>query len=88
MIRLQGWAQGEKKKPEVKILVDYCWRKYNIFHPKKIPDFRLKPEVAYRCVSYLEQAGINCEIFHFQDMCLFKLHTARNFITLPDLKFF
>ena len=24
-----------KKKPEVKILGDYCWRKYNIFHQKK-----------------------------------------------------
>ena len=31
----QGWAQGKKKKPEVQILGDYCWRKYNIFYPKK-----------------------------------------------------
>ena len=42
----QGWAQGKKKKPEVKILGDYCWRKYNIIHPKK-PEFRLKPEIAH-----------------------------------------
>ena len=25
----------EKKKPAVKILGDYCFRKYNIFHPQK-----------------------------------------------------
>ena len=33
---IQEWAQGKKKKqPEVKILGDYCWRKYNIPPPQK-----------------------------------------------------
>ena len=36
-LREAGMGTGKgKKKPEVKILDDYCWRKYNIFHQKKI----------------------------------------------------
>ena len=27
----QGWAQGKKKKPEVKILGDYCMKKMQHF---------------------------------------------------------
>ena len=39
LVHRQGWVQGKKKK--VKILDDNCWRKYNIFHPPKKPEFRL-----------------------------------------------
>ena len=43
---MQGWGQERKKKSEVKILGDYCLRKFNLFHPPKA-EFRLKPEIAH-----------------------------------------
>ena len=35
-MRNRDGHREKKKQPEVKILGDYCWRKYNIFHKKKI----------------------------------------------------
>ena len=60
-INFTVWAQGKKKKtPEVKILVDYCRRKYYIFQKKKkkkkkkkTPEVRIKPEVAHPCIYKL-----------------------------------
>ena len=54
-----GWRG---KKPEVKILGAYCWRKRNIFHKKKLTWIQVK---TWGCPSL--NNNYNCSIF----VCLF-----------------